>query len=498
MHVDVNPLSDHQKQVTITIPADEVRAELDKAYRQVSNKARLKGFRPGKIPLGVIESRFGDQIRSDVANALIQSGFREFLDEQKIEPISQPRLEKTNEVSKGSDFAFTIVVDVRPDIHLDEYKGLEVNFPKFTVSDPEVEAQITGMLQQQARLVEVTDRTIESGDSVLAEIAVMDGQDEVHTESGTMVRTEGELSFAGIESLLIGLKPQQQKTAKVTYEAHAGIEAIAGSTLKTRVKVLSIQTMQSPELTDELSEELGYEGGKEGMEAAIRGQMETRSVEMSRNQARANALEAILGKNTFEVPSALIDQSQTMLAQELQLQTAYKTGQDPKEVTFSDEQLSDLRGRATFAAKAGLVLEFISKQESIAVEESDLEARYLEISEQQSQSVDAIRGYFAQPEQAKELKDRLLEEKTLDWLLENSTIVETDGSEASRSSLAGVAEAILDEEVAAKTSASDEAPSKTEQSLHDMSVADLKALAKSRGLKGYSKLKRDGLIELLS
>jgi trigger factor len=494
MHVDVNPLSDHQKQVTITIPADEVRAELDKAYRQLSGKVRLKGFRVGKVPHGVIESRFGDQIRADVANALIQSGYRKFLDEHKIEPISQPRLEKTAEVSKGADFVFTILVDVRPDIHIDAYKGLEVDFPMSTVSDPEVDSQISAMLQQQARLVEVTDRTIEAGDSVLAEITVMDGQDEVHTEPGTMVRTEGELSLAGIESLLIGLKPQQQKTAKVTYEAHAEIEAIAGRTLKTRVKVLSIQSMQSPEWTDATSEELGYEGGKEGMRAAIRGQMEARSVEMSRNQARANVLETIIDKNTFEVPAALIDQSQAMLAQELQLQTAYQTGQEPKEVTFSDEQLGDLRGRATFAAKAGLILDFISKQESIVVEESDLEARYLEISEQQGQSVDAIRGYFAQPDQNKELKDRLLEEKTLDWLLENSTIVETEAA----SSLADVAEAILDEEVAKKDQSSREEPSEPEQSLHDKNVSELKALAKSRGLKGYSKLTRDGLIELLS
>jgi FKBP-type peptidyl-prolyl cis-trans isomerase (trigger factor) len=121
----------------------------------------------------------------------------------------------------------------------------------------------------------------------------------------------------------------------------------------------------------------------------------------------------------------MIDQHLEMLIEELKLQQAYR-GRDPRRVTFSEEQLADLRIRGEFAAKGGLILDYVAKKEGLAITDADLESKYLELADQRGQTVEAIRGYFVKDDAVEELRARLMEEKTLDWLLENSKLLTSD------------------------------------------------------------------------
>ncbi len=455
MKVDVESVGSFQKRITLTVPPERVSGELDKAYKQLARRVRLRGFRPGKAPRRVLEARFGAQVEADVAQELIQVGWRHALDNGDLQPVSQPNLSDSGSVKSKTGFSFTITVDVRPEVALEQYTGLDVAYPKVEVSTDEVDAAVTAKLEGEAKLEEVTGRAVAQGDMALVELTVRDGDDEVAKEMGTMIRTDGDPYYPGIEALVIGAELNTEVEGEVSFAADARTEAVAGRSLPVSLKVLSIQSYTVPSLDDELAEKLGYEGGADGMRTAIEGQLREQRDVLARNQARANLLEELIKVNKFDVPTGMIEQSLQMLVEELKMQQAYRTGRDPRTIHFGDAQMADLRIRAEFAAKSALILEFVSGKEGVEATEADLEAKYQELADQRGQTVEAVKGWFTKDNAIDELKDRILEEKTLDWLLERANLVEPDPAKADEgdAGLKAVAADIVKDQVEKKSKA---------------------------------------------
>jgi len=263
----------------------------------------------------------------------------------------------------------------------------------------------------------------------MTELVVADGEEELVREPGTMIRTEGELFYTGVEAMLEGMEIGAEKTERIAFAETARAEGVAGRELDVTLKVVSIQASEVPELSEELLEEMGVEGGETGLRESIRAQIAGSREEFSRNQARANLLQALIDANPFEMPANMIEEQLKMLMDELRLQEAYR-GRDPRTVSFSEAQIADLRTRAEFAAKAGLILEHVAKVEELGVGDNEIEAKYHQLAEERGQSVEAIRGYFVKDDAVDELRARLLEEKTLDWLLERATLVSPEDAAA--------------------------------------------------------------------
>lgn len=423
MKVDVSAVSNHQKKLTVLVPHKDVREELEKAYRTLSKQVRLPGFRPGKAPRRVLEAQYGERIDADVAQNLIQRSWTDILENHEIDPVGRPTVDESGEVRDADGFKFTISVDVRPKIELSTWTGLEVVQPSVEVTDEEVDAAVKARLEGSARLEEVKGRACEAGDMALVELHAFDGDEEIATELGTMIRTEADPYYPGIEPLVIGLEVDGEASGEVTFSEEARTEAVQGKTLKVDVKLVSLQSYVVPDLSDEVAKEIGHDSASE-MTEKIRADLVARRTEGARNQARANVLEAIIAANDFDVPDGMVDQSLEMLKQELRNQQAYITGQDPRTIGFSDAQVADLRSRAVFAAKASLILEWVTDRESIEATDADLDARYQELADERGQSVEAVRGWFAKDEAVQDLRERIVEEKVLDWLLEQSTLVD--------------------------------------------------------------------------
>jgi trigger factor len=430
MKVDVVSTGSFQRKLEVAIPADQVREALDRAYRDLSNRARLPGFRKGKVPRKVLEAKFGPKVEYDVANSLIQEGYSHGVNEHNLEPVGRPQLQDSGAINAASEFRFTITVDVKPQVEVQTYTGLEVVYPAVEVSADDLDRSVRARVESQAKLSEVSDRPAQKGDLALVELKITDGETAVASEPGTMLRTEADPYYPGVEALVIGLSVGGEASGKVSFPDSARVDSVKGRELDVTVKVLSIQALEVPTLTDELAGELGYEGGVDGMRAAIDQQIRENREAMARNQARANLLQALINANTFEVPGGMVDQHLDMLMEELKLQQAYR-GRDPRSVRFSPEQIADLRVRAEFAAKGGIILEYVSKTEKLEVTDSDLEAKYRELADQRGQTVEAIRGYFVKDGAVEELRSRLLEEKTLDWLLERAKITSGTAESAS-------------------------------------------------------------------
>lgn len=422
MNIEVVSDSSYQRRVKVVVPAAQVVSAFDRAYDQLKRKAKVAGFRPGKAPRSVLEARFGPSVENDVANDLIQKAYTQALTENGLEPVGQPKVKDANDLKTGADFTFTISVEVKPSVKLETYTGLDVVWPKFEVSDEETATAVKRKLEAAARLAPVEGRASEQGDMVLAELSFFEGDTQVHSAPGALIRTAGDTYYAGIEDLLVGASVDDTRSGEVTIAESARTPEIAGKTLRLEARIQSISANHVPELTDAIADELGYEGGVTGMNEAVRAEISKGRDELARNQARANVLSALIAANPFAVPSGMVEENLKRLTRELALQQAY-LGRDPRTITYTKAQIDDLRMRAEFATKAALILEFVWDAEKIVITDEDLEQKYQDLADERGQTIEAVKGWFQKEEAVDELRERLREERTLDWLLEHSNPV---------------------------------------------------------------------------
>jgi trigger factor len=292
-----------------------------------------------------------------------------------------------------------------------------------------------------------------------------------------MIHTVAERYYPGVEGLLIGMKAGEEKSEEVTIGQHTENENIAGETVLAKVKVITIQAHVVPELDDEVAKALEFDDAKD-MKAKIKAQLAEFAENTGKNQARVNVLEQLVELNTFDVPQGMIEEQLNALVEELRMRQAYM-GRDPSQLQFSDAEMADLRTRAEFAARAGVVLDGVARQEKIEVSDEDLEAKIQEMAEQRGQPVEAIKGYIEQEGAASVLTARIQEEKTLDWLLDNAKVTKVDPPKA--------------EEPAAA-----EAPKAASADWNkSMKKAELLDVAKGLGLSVTTKMTKPQIIEAL-
>lgn len=437
--LQIEEVSSIRRRLRFTLASGLVKVELDRAFVTYKNKVRIPGFRSGKVPRPMLEQRFGKQIQAEVAESLVNRLYREA--SEKLEVASQPQLTRPGEVLQGSDFTFEVEVDVKPHVAIHGYKGVEVEYAEATVTDADVERVVKQRLATKTHIESVEDgRGVQKGDLVLTELKLLgaDGA-ELANEAGTMVSTGGEKYYPGVEALLVGLSKGEGATAEVTIRSSSVFNHLRGVTATATVKVLEIQAQVIPALSDEIALELGFEGGVDGMRTAIRMQLQDQADEAGRMQARVALLQKLVDNHDFDVPNTMVDEQLQALVEELRVRRAWG-GTDPRSIRFSDAEMADLRVRARFAAKGSVILATVAKAESLDVSDDDISAKINEIADSRGQAPEAIRGYLERENALPVLRDRILEEKTLEWLLENASLT-VRGASAHSAQVEAAAEA---------------------------------------------------------
>lgn len=415
MSFEIETVSPVQRRIQFTIPGAEVSKKLDAAFQKIQTRVRIPGFRPGHVPRKILEQRFGQQLRSEVAADIINFEFQRAA--PAIDYIGQPEVQQ-HELPAGGDFRFAITVQVKPAVEVKSWQGMKVAFPEVVVTEAEVDLSVERQLAGHAKLTEVDDGSaIVAGN--LVQVEIKDG--DVVLEAGTMVNTGKDKYWPGIEGHLVGKKQGDTFTVSLTAPDDSAHTSHRGRPFDATVSVLGVQAMRVPALTDALATSLGYEGGAEAMRAALRFDLENKANEAARNQARVNLLRKLVDENPVDVPAALTEKNLRLLVEELTVQAQYR-GRDPRSIRYSDAQMADLRSRAEFAAKAGVLLEAIARAEGIRITDEDLERKYQEIADQRGQRVEAIRGYIQKDGAVNELRRHLLEERTLDYVLERAEL----------------------------------------------------------------------------
>ena len=427
MQTKVEALSSIKKKITFEIPAQQVSAEVDKAYAEIRKHASIKGFRKGKVPMGLIEKHYGEKMADDVLKSLVNDTYFKAITDQGLNPISYPVIE-SDPLKPGEAFTYSATVEVFPDVEVKDYLGLEVVKEKLVQDDAALAARLKEMQESLAQMVPAPEgHAAALGDFVTFDfVGTLDG---VPFEGGDAEDFELELGsgrfIPGFEEQLVGMSAGTNGTVKVSFPENYGNETLAGKPVEFAVSVKGIKVKELPEMNDELAKEFGEFETLEELKlklAEVQQSQEERRIE---NELRERVIKALVEKNELEVPETLVDRQVTMMlenskqrlaSQRLSLEMMGLTDESYK-VQFRDVAREQVKG--------SLLLDAIAEKESIEVTDEDIARQVSEIAAGTKQALEKVANLYATNARAKEnLEAQLREDKAVQFLLERAKITE--------------------------------------------------------------------------
>jgi trigger factor len=426
MNIEVEQLSRTDRRITVQIPWENVKGELDAAYQGLQKRARLKGFRPGKVPRKVLEQYYRSTVEGEVVGRLVEEAFRQAVDEHDLFPIDQPNLEATPSVKAGEPLEFVATVAVKPEVDPEKYEGLEVERKIREVSDEEVEAELLTLREKATVVEQVEDRRhAEQGDlAVIDFFGYIDGETfkggkginyTVEIGGGTMI--------PGFEEALIGLEIGGEKTFTLPFPEDDGPEEARGKDVEWRVELKELKRKILPELDDELAKDLGDYDTLDELRAGIRENLATREDAKSKRLLRNQVVDALIEANDVEVPDKMVErQIEYMLRDTLRF--VQQDNLDPKLQEAIDRIRVEARPTAEKQVKTMLLLEGVARKEGVEVTESELDGRIQELSREHKIPVAQLRQQLRQNDQLEGIRYNLLQDKALDLVVQRASITE--------------------------------------------------------------------------
>ncbi len=424
MKVDytVEEISSIKKKVLYTISKKTVTEEIENAYAILGRNANIRGFRKGKVPTHILEKKFGASINDDVVKQLISKGFASV--ELDFDIIGQPNIveEDVGTLKKNQNFTFSVMVETKPNLEIENYLNMEVPYDAPEISDEEVDSSVEATLSRESKWVEADqDFKIDNQSKVLAQITLSQDGEEKHKEESTMVNISFDRFYPGLESLFEGLTIGESQTGSVTIAESSVLDDIKGNTYDASVSVVSIQVKRAPSVEDYVSTK-EIEGGVDAFREDIRSNLFSRKEEGSKNQSRIFILQKLVEQNQIDVPQGFIDMQLRDLLEELAMRQAYM-GKDPREIQFDEEQINNMRVQALFAARASCILDSIAQKENLSISEEEFQEKLKEMAMMRGQTPQAIQSYLKEEGTLENFKTRVLEEKTLNWVLDHASLV---------------------------------------------------------------------------
>jgi trigger factor len=424
MNITVEEISSIKKKVNVEIPDDQVTKEVESFYQQVGKQAKIKGFRPGKIPRDILERYFKDHVKSEVIQKLIQETYPAALSEKDLHPVSPPVIDP-GELESGKPFQYSATVEVKPEIKIEGYIGLNIEGKKEGAKEEEVEERLKGLQNLHAQLKTVPEpRPIQSGDHVIIDYEAR--MDNKPLEEGKAVDFTVEVGsgrfIPALEEKLVGLNQEEEKEIEVPFPEDYGYKKWAGKTVSFLVKVKEIKEKVLPPLDDEFAKDLGDYASLEDLKAKLKEEIEKEKELMLDRQLKDQMIEQLIQANSFEIPESMVVEQAKALVSDTKLRLASQ-GIALKNLNIPEEKLQeDYREVAQKQVRTYLILEKIAAQEGITVTDEEADERLQSISERTHQKFDVVKRYYEKNGLIPELKTGILTDKTLNFLLEKANI----------------------------------------------------------------------------
>lgn len=430
MKTDVEELTPTRVKLTVEVPFDELKPNLDKAYKEISQQVRIKGFRPGKVPAPLIDKYVGrGAVLQEAVNDALPELYGRAVEESEIFVLGQPDVEVT-ELEDGTQFAFTAEVDIRPKFEVPDYDGLEVVVEDAEVDDEQVAETIDNLRERFASLTGA-ERAAEDGDFATIDlVARIDGEEiEDASTTGYSYEVGSNSAIEGLDEAIVGLAAGEDKTFTGTLVGgeHAGEEA------EITVTVQSVKVKNLPDLDDEFAQLASEFDTIDELREDVRVRLGRQVKLQQLSEARDKALEALLEKVDIPLPEKVVDEEIDRRNQQLeqQLQMAGMTKDDylKEEEKTAEEFDTEVADAARLAVKGGFVLDQLAVQEELNVENEELSEYVVSQAMQMGVQPQQLAEYLTQNNQLPAIVSEVLRSKALNLVVEHVTVKDESGNE---------------------------------------------------------------------
>jgi trigger factor len=426
LRIAVQQQESWSRRLTVTVPASRVNRTRQSVASQIAGRARLPGFRPGKVPSGVLEKRFGPAIEQETLDRTIQEAYREALEQQELQPISQGKIDKVD-YEMGTDLTFEVEFEVRPEIELNRLSGFQAQRVPTNVGDDEVTNVLERLREDRADWQPLEEGTKpDFGDTVTVEITVLEsGGEPVESPEARNYRLplgEGQ-AIPAVEESIMTLTAGQADEFTVHFPDDFPDESRRGQEQRLHIRLVEAQRKSLPELDDEFARGVGEFETLDGLRERILGDLREDADRRAEADLRRQLVDQIVEANGFEVPNSMIERYLDHMTGHSH---ADGEGEKHQHTPEEEERISQvrtaLRGEAEGSLKRMLVIEKIAELQGLRASQDDIDARVAELAGKHGRSEGDVWLALEKSGQLEILEREITEERVFEYLKQQNTV----------------------------------------------------------------------------
>jgi trigger factor len=418
MHVSVTATGGLERRLEVAVPAQQVSAEVDERLKKISRTARLKGFRPGKAPMGVVRREFGDQVHAEVVNELMRSSFADAVSKENLKPATGPRIQPLA-LDPGADLKYVATFEILPDVKLAPVESLTLERATATVTDADVDEMLDSLRSQRPNYTAV-ERGAKTTDRVTVDFdGRVDGQPFKGGEGRALPLVLGSNQvLPEFEQALSGAKAGEIRTALVHFPDNYAAKEIAGKSAEFTITVKQVEEQALPALDDVFATAFGIkEGGIDALRREVRESMERELAEAVRTRLRAQLMDALFSANPIEVPQGMVEET----VQQMQVDIGRRMGaKDVSQLPPREQFVEPARRRVAL----GLIIGELLRGADLKVDRSRVQTRLAELAAAYPNADEVRRNYLQNADAMRQIESSVLEEQLVEWAFARARITE--------------------------------------------------------------------------
>lgn len=416
--VKIEEISSVKKKLSFDIPWADVKMELEAVYRKVGKTAKIKGFRPGKIPRAILEKHYREDAEGETISNLINKHYWDALQQKEIPAVTQPEIEQKG-FEAEKDFSFSATVEVEPVVEPKDYIGLELEKEEPVVTAEELDARMAEIRQMFATMEEVTEaRGIQTGDFATIDFAgTLAGESLKELKADNHMLEIGSKTFVpGFEEQLIDMKQGETKTISVTFPDDYNAAHLAGKDVEFTVEIKGIRVKKLPVIDDEFIKNFERYDSLEALKADIQKGLEEEKRRKIALDFEKQISDKLLEKNDFDVPDSFVERQIYYMMSDTQRRMV-SGGMEPKKAAEFSMKLHDhFREEAAKIVKTVLLLKGIAEKEGLVAGEDEVEIQIREIAAQRAQDYETLRNKLEKDDMMDNIKSEIQNRKTYEFL----------------------------------------------------------------------------------